>query len=67
MTIIDLIIAAIVLVVVLYIVSIVMSMIPLPAQIKELAWLIIGLLVLLIVLGWFGIGGDILHKQVTSR
>ncbi len=65
MTIIDIIVAAIVIVVILYVVQIVMSMITLPPQIKQLAWLIIGLIILIIVLGWFGVGNISLNKPVT--
>ncbi len=67
MTIIDIILAAIVIVILLYVVQIIMSMIALPPQIKQLAWLIIGLIILIIVLGWFGIGGISLDKPIAVR
>ncbi len=48
-------IALIVIGVILYGVSLVLSMIALPAPIKQLVWLIIGLVVLLVLLNLLGI------------
>ena len=66
MTIIDIIVAAIVICVVLYIVRIVMSMITLPEPIKQLVWLIIAFIVVVYILNALtGGGGDILNRPVT--
>ena len=43
-----------------------MSMITLPEPIKQLAWLVIGLIVLIIILGWFGVGGISLDRPITK-
>lgn len=52
---IDFLIGALFLVVILYVVKLVMNMINIPENIKQIAWIIIGLIVLMIVLQWFGI------------
>ena len=64
MMLIDILIAAIVIVVIVYVAKLVLDMLELPAPVRQIAMLIIGLIVLIVVLGWFGVGTDL---QLGSR
>lgn len=55
MTLIDILIAAIIIAVVVYVAKLIIEMLALPAPIKSIAYLIIGLVVLVLVLQWFGV------------
>jgi len=58
----------IVLAVVLYVVNIIMGMITLPPQVKQIAWVIIGLIVLIYLLSLFGVvDSNILMSKPTLR
>ena len=58
MGLIDILIAAIILVVIIYVAKLVIDMLELPAQVRSIAMLIIGLVALLVVLGWLGVGTE---------
>ena len=64
MMLIDILIAAIVIVVIVYVAKLVLDMLELPPPVRQIAMLIIGLIVLIVVLGWFGVGTDL---QLGSR
>lgn len=64
MMLIDILIAAIVIVVIVYVAKLVLDMLELPPPVRSIAMLIIGLIVLIVVLGWFGVGTDL---QLGSR
>ena len=64
MMLIDILIAAIVIVVIVYVARLILDMLELPAPVRSIAMLIIGLIVLIVVLGWFGVGTDL---QLGSR
>lgn len=59
MTLIDILIAAIVLIVIIYVVKLVLDMLELPDPVRKIAMLIIGLVILVVVLGWLGVGTDL--------
>lgn len=61
MNLIGFLIAALILLVVIYVVKLVMDQIPLPDPIKTIAWLIIGLVFLLILLNQLGVGTNLLR------
>ncbi len=59
MTLIGLLIAIIVIAVVLYGVSILLSMIEIDARLKQLVWLVIFVVILILILGWITGNGSI--------
>lgn len=65
MTIIDLLIAVIVLVVVIYVAKLVLDMVELPPPIRTIVMLIIGLVVLFIVLSWFGLADGLTTRRIN--
>ena len=67
MTIIDLLLAAIVICIVIYVAKLVLDMLELPPPIRQLIMLIIAVVVLFIVLSWFGVVGDISTTKIGSK
>jgi len=59
MMLIDILIAAIVIVVIVYVAKLVLDMLELPPPVRQIAMIIIGLIVLVVVLGWFGVGTEL--------
>ena len=65
MTLIDLLIAVIILLVVLYVAKIVIDYLELPPPIRQIVMLIIALVVLVIVLGWFGLADGLTTRRIN--
>lgn len=60
MTLIDILIAALILFVVIYIAKLLLDYLELPPPVRSIAMLIIAIVVLIVILSWFGVGtGDL--------
>lgn len=64
MTLIDILIAAIVLVVVIYVVKLGLDMLELPPPIRSLVMLVVAVVVILVLLSWLGVGGNLTTRQL---